>query len=130
MALARQELPRSVYRAARRFRTSRLRPFILVVVGRPARWLSGDAYGGRGGSAGPGGGAGRGSAPGRRAGRRTAPWRPPVRGTVDPQRPRRAAGPSATPHLTNRSCPEPNSPVRGHVRPIHRRLVVGEVSRL
>jgi hypothetical protein len=27
-----------------------------------------------------------------------------------PQRPRRAAGPSATPHLTNRSGPEPNSP--------------------
>src|SRR3954467_11716079 len=31
-------------------------------------------------------------------------------GTVGPQRPRRAAGPSATPHLTNRSGPEPNSP--------------------
>src|SRR3954454_18049001 len=46
----------------------------------------------------------------RRAGRRTAPWRPPVRGTVGPQRPRRAADPSATPHLTNRSWPEPNSP--------------------
>src|SRR3954466_5241383 len=36
-------------------------------------------------------------------------------GTVGPQRPRRAAGPSATPHLTNRSAPEPNSP--GFSRP-------------
>ena len=38
-------------------------------------------------------------------------WRPPVRGTVGPQQPSRAAGPSAAgPALTNRSWPEPNSP--------------------
>src|SRR3954469_16380328 len=77
---------------------------------RPGRPAPRTAAGERGRSAGLGGGAGPGSLAMRRAGRRTAPWRPPVRGTVGPQRLRRAAGPSATPHLTNRPPPEPNSP--------------------
>src|SRR3954451_2626317 len=80
---------------------------------RPGRPAPRQAAGERGRNAGPGGGAGPGSLARRRAGRRTAPWRPPVRGTVGPQRPRCAAAPSATPHLTNRSRAELTSPGAG-----------------
>src|SRR3954469_17275442 len=84
------------------------------------------AAGQRGGNAGLGGGADRGSVPGRRAGRRTAPWRPPVRG-FGPQQARRLAGPSAAdPALTDRFCPEPNSPVTGAVPEISRSVELEE----